>query len=109
MSDEVESITEIDGRKYMDRVRELSCSAYRVKVPTKWTRCSGGIQAHHAGRRPGVGLKAADTTTIPFCALHHTEWHGATGVFKFWTKDMRFKWSDEQIEYTQSQILGVKS
>ena len=107
--DEVESITEIDGRAYMDRVRELPCAAYRVKVPTRWTPCKGAIQAHHAGPRPGLSMKAADTTTIPLCMQHHTEWHSSAGVFHWWSRETRPSWSDEQIEWTQSQIFGVKS
>jgi hypothetical protein len=105
----LDGTTVLDGRKYMELVRAQSCAATRIKTPTRWTPCRGRIEAHHAGPRPGVAMKADDTTTIPLCTQHHREWHGATGPFKHWTKDQRRAWSDAMIDLTRRRILGEKA
>lgn len=65
--------------------------------------CEGRIHAHHAGRRPGVAMKAPDDTAIPLCEKHHGSFHAAVGIFYDWTKMERFAWSMRMIAETQSR------
>lgn len=109
MTIEVTEEKRIDGDGFMSRVREMSCAALNISTPSRWTPCQGPIEAHHAGRRPGVAMKADDTTTIPLCMLHHRQWHGATGPFWGWVKAKRLQWADEQIERTQRRIWGAQA
>lgn len=60
-------------------------------------RCGGGVEAHHAGPRPGMGMKAHDHTAIPLCAYHHACRHMASGVFKTMNRADLREWSDLQI------------
>lgn len=85
---------------YLARVRLLPCSARHLLGHF----CAGRIEAHHAGERPGVGLKAHDYTAIPLCQLAHREWHAASGPFKTWNRDRRRAWSHEQIARTQGAM-----
>lgn len=92
---------------YLDFVRTLPCavgrSCWRAYV------CQGTIHAHHAGRRPGIAMKAPDNTAIPLCADHHRAWHDASGVFARLTKMERFAWSQRAIAETQAaceRLLG---
>lgn len=94
--------TTAEGRAYMLAVKQLPCHV----APWDHERCSGGIEAHHAGPRPGVGLKCDDTETIPFCQVHHTEWHAACGIFLGWSKEDRREWADVAIAQTRSLIAG---
>lgn len=99
---------------YLARVRLLPCCAPYERVVGGPLRggelkvCSGRIHAHHAGRKPGTGLKANDLTAIPLCAAHHMEWHSGTNTFRGWTKEQRREWSDERIAETQRQLGLVK-
>jgi hypothetical protein len=87
--------------EYLERVRALPC-------PLAWTRtCWGRIEAHHAGKHPGVGMKAHDWTAIPLCTAHHRAWHRHEGPFDGWDKDKRRSWSDEQIAKAQ-RTLGLR-
>jgi len=63
---------------------------------------AGRIHAHHAGRKPGVAMKAVDDTAIPLCEHHHRCWHDATGLFRGLTKMERFAWSIQAIAATQA-------
>jgi hypothetical protein len=90
----------VTGADYMAAVRSLPCCA-----PASAYRCGGSVEPHHAGRRPGVAMKADDSTCIPLCTVHHRQWHDANGAFKGWVKAQRFAWADEQIEATQG-IIG---
>lgn len=82
--------------------------------PCKVPGCASTlIHAHHAGRRPGVGLKASDITAIPLCLHHHACWHQAIGVFAGLSKLERFAWSQRAIAATQAaahraQIQGER-
>lgn len=60
-------------------------------------KCWGPIHAHHAGAKPGVGLKAPDDTVISFCAGDHKAWHDAEPPFFAWTKEERREWADARI------------
>lgn len=83
-----------EDREYLVRVRTLRCCAWPAGG------CVGPIQAHHAGRRPGVAMKAHDHTAIPLCLAHHGQWHAASGPFKNWRRADRERWSDEMIAAT---------
>jgi hypothetical protein len=89
---------------YLAWVRTQYCavgiSTWRAYV------CEGTIHAHHAGRRPGVAMKAPDDTAIPLCSKHHRQWHDGTGVFAPFTKLQRFAWSQRAIADTQGRYSG---
>ena len=84
---------------YLDFVRSLPCAVKGI--------CTGSIHAHHAGRRPGVSMKAPDDTAIPLCAAHHDAWHSATGVFFGLTKMQRFAWAVQAIADTQGRYAAT--
>ena len=71
---------------YLEFVRGLPCCVRSV-------RCAGPIHAHHAGRKPGIAMKADDDTAIPLCAVHHRDWHDNQGPFFTLSKLERFAWS----------------
>lgn len=86
---------------YLARVRLLVCVARYLSA------CHGRIEAHHAGRRPGIGRKAHDHTAVPLCSAHHTDWHQAAGAFRGWQRDRRREWADEQIAATRALLTGA--
>lgn len=86
---------------YMAAVRAMRCCVGRLEPGF----CSpGGVEAHHAGERPGVGLKAPDNTCIPLCRRHHAEWHAASGYFRGWDRARRRIWADDRIAETQADV-----
>jgi hypothetical protein len=96
----------VTGADYMAAVRSLPCCAPAAEPNARDIfRCGGSIEPHHAGRRPGIAMKADDSTCIPLCTVHHRQWHDASGVFKHWVKAQRMAWADEQIAETQ-RIIG---
>ncbi len=84
---------------YLARVRQLRCCAWSLG------ECLGAVQAHH---KTGAGMarKADDVDTMPLCAHHHSQFHGAAGPFRRWTKLKRVAWQALMIEATQIR-LGV--
>jgi hypothetical protein len=88
---------------YLERVRRLTCL-----VGPYIHRCDGPIEAHHAGARPGVSLKAHDHTAVPLCKVAHTEWHAATGWAKGMNREDRRAWADAAIARTQARLLGAE-
>lgn len=64
----------------------------------------GRIEAHHAGRRPGLGRRAHDETCIPLCTQHHRQWHDGSGPFRGWTREQRATWSDARIAETRTLV-----
>jgi hypothetical protein len=86
--------------KYLVLVRELPCLAAELDGPD----CGGAIQAHHAGRRPGVALKAHDHSAIPLCSIHHTSFHQLSPPFRMPRARLR-AWQDRAILATQV-VLG---
>jgi hypothetical protein len=48
-----------------------------------------------------MGLKAPDSTCIPMCSAHHRDWTEHRGLFRFWTREERRAWADEQIRRTK--------
>ena len=62
--------------------------------------------AHHAGVRPGAGMKAGDDSCIAMCdgpGGCHDLWHRGKGRFKGWTRAQRRAWSDERISETRGR------
>jgi len=85
----------------MARVRLLPCCARHL------SGCTGTVEAHHAGPRPGTAMKAPDSTCIPLCRGHHGALHAASYPFTVrdhWTKERRRRWQDEQIRLTQEEL-----
>lgn len=87
---------------YLAAVRALPCCA--VKAFSDVCDCLGPIDPHHAGNRPGVGMKAADDTCIPMCRRHHREVETLTGSFRHWDKAYRRLWYDARIAETREAI-----
>ena len=91
--------------EYLAFVRTLPCCALQEEHDVMKTlmgqECSRGIHAHHAGRRPGTGVKAPDDTAIPLCDVHHFEWHQAAGMFHGWSREQRREWADARIAETK--------
>lgn len=84
---------------YLARVRQMPCCAARL------SSCEGtAVDAHHAGPRPGVAMKAHDRTAVPLCRHHHQRFHDAAHPFRRWSKAMRREWQDEQIRITQEAL-----
>jgi hypothetical protein len=77
---------------YMAFIRMLPCAAAVLG------RCAGRIDAHHAGEKPGVAMKAHDRTCIPLCRGHHDDFHAHRGPFAGWTKGERRVWANLQVE-----------
>lgn len=99
--------------EYLAAVRTLFCCAPMTRPmsgPNKGCLvrvCHGIMHAHHAGRRPGVGMKCSDLETIPLCGSHHMQWHAGSGVFIGWDKARRMAWADEQIAFTQAALAHL--
>ena len=53
-------------------------------------------EAHHAGRS-GMAMRAHDSTCVPLCTQHHTDWHAASGPFKRMKKADRRAWAEANI------------
>lgn len=86
-------------KEYLARVRLMPCVGARL------SSCEGhGVDPHHAGRRPGVAMKAPDASAIPMCRHHHDRFHDAQYPFKDWNKERRREWQDEQIRLTQEEL-----
>jgi len=94
---------------YLDFVRSLPCiisrDSFHHEATHKYSNdcyCQGATHAHHAGRKPGVAMKAPDSTAIPLCQAHHMQWHTGLGVFAGLSKLERFAWSQRAIAATQA-------
>lgn len=85
-------------RVYLANVRRLPCLLLATRA------CLGRIHAHHAGPRPGLGIKAADDTAIPLCAQHHQEWHNAGGFFRLLNDVTRERWVTDAIRKTRMDL-----
>lgn len=92
-----------DCPEYLQAVRELGyCCA--GKFFGREQECFGRLDPHHAGRRPGVGLKASDTTAIPLCRWHHDAAHGLYGPFHHWDKAKLREWMEFRIGETLAAV-----
>ena len=81
--------------EYMLWVKTLCCCA-----PVHC--CRGVVQAHHAGKRPGMRLKAPDDTCIPLCPQAHRDLHSQAGPFREMTGSELRQWQNARIEETQA-------
>ena len=84
---------------YLDWVRTQPCLAKRFGT------CGGRIEAHHAGKNPGVGMKAPDRTAVPLCSRHHADLTAHRGGFRA-PAAIRRLWQDEWIAETLSRYLS---
>lgn len=95
-----------DNSPYLDAVAGLRyCCAGRFFGRT--SECSGRIDPHHAGRRPGMGLKAPDDTAIPLCRWHHRALERLFGPFHGWERDQLWTWREERIAETRAVVLPL--
>jgi hypothetical protein len=78
-----------EDRAYLEFVRGLPCFFDGAIISV----CEGRVHAHHAGRRPGVGMKAPDDTAIPLCDKHHRAFHDHRPPFAGLSKFELFAWS----------------
>lgn len=86
--------------QYTTEVRRLPCIAR-----SSMTSCGGPIHAHHAGVRPGMGIKADDMSCIPLCAIHHHELHSLGGSFgPRYIPNLRL-WQDQAVLQTMAEVL----
>ena len=63
----------------------------------------GPTDPHHAGRKPGMRMKAPDRTCIALCRKHHGAWDDLGIPFKNWTIERRWEWAYEQIQIHQTR------
>ncbi|MDQ3276641.1 MAG: hypothetical protein M3Q39_16825 [Actinomycetota bacterium] len=75
-------------------------------------RCSGEVQADHAGLGRGLGQKADDRTCIPLCRTHHQHRTDSAGFFKSLTREERRHWIRVAIARTElaiaEKLAGVR-
>jgi hypothetical protein len=73
--------------------------------------CQGPIDAHHAQKRSGMGLKASDHDTLPMSRQGPIyERHALAGYFQGWAKDRVKAWESEMIaKYRDLYLSGPGS
>lgn len=86
---------------YLALVRRLPCTARDI------SRCSGPMEAHHAGRR-GISQKSSDRETVAMCRTHHRHLTDHTGPFKGWSRAQRRLWSDANILATKMLVRALQ-
>lgn len=93
--------TSLEDHAYMAWVHTLDCCA-----PDHV--CAGRIEAHHAGKKPGLRLKAPDDTVIPLCTQAHRDIDAHAGPFRGWTGAELREWQDYQIIVFQAmwEVFG---
>lgn len=95
-----------DNPAYLDAVAGLRyCCAGRYFG--REAECSGRIDPHHAGRRPGMALKAPDDTAIPLCRWHHRALERLFGPFHGWVAEQLWAWREERIAETRAVVLPL--
>lgn len=85
-----------DDPKYKAWIRSFPCVVPGLR-PCK------RADPHHIidGRgeqRKGMGQTAADKDCFPLCRAHHEDLHHGTGFCKFWTKEKRRIFQEQEIE-----------
>jgi hypothetical protein len=63
------------------------------------------VIAHHM-TGGGMGMKAANSDTIPLCRAHHEDFHALTGRFKGWQKDRLRAWQQDLVDHTQRLLTS---
>jgi hypothetical protein len=74
-------------------IRTLPCCAPQPHV------CEWHIEAHHAGKKPGLRMKAPDDTCIPLCLLAHRQCETFSGPFRDFDGEAMRAWQDAQIAH----------
>ena len=87
--------TSPENKDRMAWIRTLACCA-----PAHI--CAGRIEAHHAGKKPGLRLKAPDDTVIPLCQQAHHDIDNHSGPFRNMTRDELREWQDYKIVVFQT-------
>lgn len=81
-------------------VHELPCCAANLGP------CGGPIEAHHAGRKPGIAMKAPDSTAVPICRGHHRAITERRGSFAGKTREDMREIQDDWIGATWGRWLS---
>jgi hypothetical protein len=90
-----------EAPEYVAWIRHRQCCA-----PGAPRGCVGIVQAHHAGKNPGMRLKAHDETCIPLCAQHHCDIDSMSGPFRAMTGPELRDWQDQQIRQHRQAYRG---
>jgi hypothetical protein len=69
--------------------------------------CQGRSEAHHAGKNPGVGMKAGDATAVPLCGRHHRQITDKTGRFRSMSREEMRDLQDEWVADAQARYLSA--
>lgn len=93
---------------YHEKVRALPCVllhklGWAVNGQPKYG-CEGPTEVHHAGPKPGVGMKCATDLVHPFCRRHHREWTDHTGWFRRMTAEERRAFATWHISRTKQAL-----
>lgn len=92
---------------YMLAVKLLPCAvSVDPPDPARVTRCSGVVEADHAGER-GLGRKADDRTCIPMCTGHHRERTDHAGSFRGLSRGQARTWRERAIDRTWPLAAGI--
>ena len=83
---------------YMAWVKTQPCELAGVEGAG---HCWGGIEADHAGEKPGLGMKADDSTCIPLCSRHHRHRTVRDGFFRGMTREAELDWRMAAVLRTQ--------
>jgi hypothetical protein len=65
--------------------------------------CEGIVQAHHAGKNPGMRLKSPDDTVIPLCMKAHQDIDNHAGAFRGMSGEELREWQDQKIAIYQAK------
>lgn len=63
----------------------------------------GQVEAHHAAKKPGLGIKCDDRETIPLCTLAHRQCESFAGPFRKFDREQMRAWVAEKIADTQAK------
>lgn len=99
---------------YLRAVRGLPCLVAGHSKEERgdkgdWSH-AGPIEAHHAGKNPGIGMKAPDITAVPLCQKHHrmiTGVVGGYGIFQWLGEGGRREMQNNWIKATQAELVAV--
>jgi hypothetical protein len=94
----------------VDTARRDWCREQECIARVGWGPCRGRVVPHHAGKKPGMGMKSGEDTTVPCCDGHHEDitgkW-GGYGVFDALGAAGRSELQDGWIAETTSRYLSA--
>lgn len=64
---------EYEDPEYLKLIEALPCTIATLGIRATGMGCMGDVVAHHVKTKATGGKDKGDT--IPFCCLHHSEWH----------------------------------